>query len=93
MNNEEVEINDYILKLSDNVDEIEDLEEVLNNLSTMGDINKFRQFLLFSMPFALPYSHNIYISKDGLVYMDVFEKDNLALESPLNFEIGYIKDF
>ncbi|EHQ36396.1 hypothetical protein [Methanoplanus limicola] len=93
MNNEEVEINDYTLKLSGNVDEIENLEDVLNNLSTMGDKSKFKQFLLFSMPFALPYSHNIYVSKDGLVYVDIFEKDDITLETPLNYEIGNILDF
>jgi hypothetical protein len=93
MNNEEVLINDYTLKLSDGVDEIEDLEAVLDNLSSMGDKEKLKQFLLISVPFPLPYSHNIYVSNDGLVTVDIFDKDLSDPENPFSYELGIILDF
>ena len=93
MNNEEVKVNDYTLKLSDGVDEIEDLDAVLDNLSSMGDKGKLREFLLISMPFPLPYSHNIYVSKDGLVTVDIFDKEGSDPEIPHSYELGIIADF
>jgi hypothetical protein len=45
------------------------------------------------VPFPLPYSHNIYVSNDGLVTVDIFDKDLSDPENPFSYELGIILDF
>jgi len=88
-----IEINDYIIELDPDANKISKFDSIIKNLEKMGKKAHLLKFISSIYQLGLPYKHNIYISDDGEVTIDIFEKNHELINPPEKLKIGIIQNY
>jgi len=86
-------INDYFLELDSDSTNVPSLELILENLGILGNKARLLKYIASIYQLGLPYRHTIYISDDGEVTIDIFEKNQEPLNPPEKYKLGVIQNY